>query len=261
MDQAKGTVVVTPGIEKFSLCYPVGTSGEALEQLVMEKDPLPGLIFPSYSYWNPTDETPCPEVNTYDFGDGGITEDTGVASLLARGVENIVVFLTEPFDTTTPQYRAIGYNQIASLFGQQIFDWKSQAYADANPNSLMLDPAKFVALKAGLESAMAAGGPVFWKDSYTVQPNNWFGIAGGWTCNILWIFNSISPNWASKLPADVQALLQTDELSDFPYVKVFDQNFGSVIKLTPQQANMLGNFGYWMTVSAEAEIQSLLGER
>jgi hypothetical protein len=261
VDQAKGTAVVTSGIEKFSLCYPVGTSGEALEQLVMEKDPLPGLIFPSYSYWNPTDETSGPEVNTYDFGDGGITEDTGVASLLARGVENIVVFLTEPFDTTTAQYEAIGYNQIASLFGQQVFDWKSQAYADANPNSLMLDPAKFATLKAGLESAMAAGGPVFWKDSYTVQPNNWFGIAGGWTCNILWIFNNISPEWVLQLPYDVESLLKTDELSDFPYVKVFDQNFGSVIKLTPQQANMLGNFGYWMTVSAEAEIQSLLGGR
>lgn len=259
VDQAKGTVVVRPGIEKFALCYPVGTSGEALEQLVMEKDPLPKLIFPSYSYWNPTDETLTPEVRTYDFGDGGITEDAGVSSLLARGVENIVVFLTEPFDTTTAQYEAIGYNQIASLFGQQVFNWKSQTYEDANPNSLMLDPAKFAALKAGVECAMTAGGPVFWKDSYTVQPNNWFGIAGDYTCNILWVFNSISPNWASELPSDVRALLQTDELSDFPYVKVFGQNPRSVIRLTPKQANMLGNFGYWMTMSAEAEINSLLG--
>jgi len=182
-----------------------------------------------------------------------------VASLLARGVENIVVFLTEPFDTTTAQYQAIGYNQIASLFGQHVFDWKNQASVDANPNSLMLDPAKFAALKAGVESAMKAGGPVFWKDSYAVQPNSWFGIAGGWTCNILWVFNSVSSDWVAQLPSDVQTLLQTDELSDFPYVKVFGQNPRAVINLTPNQANMLGNFGYWMTTSAEAEIRSLLG--
>jgi hypothetical protein len=260
VNQEAGTAVVTPGKEMFSLCYPVGTSGEALEEWVVKNDPIPELIFPSYSYWTPTNaKTSSPEVHTYDFGDGGITDDTGVASLLARGVKNIVVFLTEPFDTTTKQYEAIGYNQIASLFGQQIFDWKSQSLVAANPNSLMLDHAKFAALKTGVESAMAAGGPVFWNDSYTVQPNNWFGIAGGWTCNILWIFNTVSPQWVSELPSDVQALLKTDELSDFPYVKVFDQNPGTVIALTPNQANMLGNFGYWMATSAEAEIKSLLG--
>jgi hypothetical protein len=259
VNQAAGTAVVTPGTEMFSLCYPVGTSGEAIEEWVMKHDPIPKLIFPSYSYWNPSDETSPSAVNKYDFGDGGITDDTGVASLLARGVENIVVFLTEPFDITTAQYEAIGYNQIASLFGHKIFHWKRKKHVDANPNSLMLDPAKFAALKAGVESAMAAGGPVFWKDSYTVQPNNWFGIAGGWTCNILWIFNTVSPQWASQLPYEVEEMLKTDELSDFPYVKVFGQNLGTVINLTPNQANMLGNFGYWMATSAEAEIKSLLG--
>ncbi|MGZ5621452.1 MAG: hypothetical protein ACXWFG_11360 [Methylobacter sp.] len=259
VDQAKGTADVTPGTEIFSLCYPVGTSGEALEQWVMANDPVPRLIFPSYSYWNPSDQVASPVVNAYDFGDGGITDDTGVASLLARGVENIVVFLSEPFDITVAQYEAIGYNQIASLFGQQIYHWKNQAYVDANPNSLMLDPAKFDALKANVQSQMAADGPVFWKDSYTVQANSWFGIAGGWTCNILWIFNTVAPKWAEQLPYDVESLLKTDELSDFPYVKVFKQNPDTIIKLTPNQANMLGNFGYWMATSAESEIKSLLG--
>ncbi|MGZ5008377.1 MAG: hypothetical protein ACXWFI_12215 [Methylobacter sp.] len=254
-----GTATVTPGTEMFSLCYPVGTSGEALEQWVMANDPVPGLAFPSYSYWNPSDQGSTPVVNKYDFGDGGITDDTGVASLLARGVENIVVFLTEPFDITVAQYEAVGYNQIASLFGQQIFKWDKQVYEDANPNSLMLDPAKFAALQTNVQSQMTAGGPVFWQDSYTVQANSWFGIAGGWTCNILWIFNTVAPKWVQQLPYEVESLLKTDELSDFPYVKVFVQNLGTVINLTPNQANMLGNFGYWMATSAESEIKSLLG--
>lgn len=259
VDKKELMTIVSPGDERFSLCHPVGGSGDAIAQDVMEKHTVPNFILPSYKYWNPTAALAPLARHTYRLGDGGFVDDTGVAALLARGVENIVVFLTEPFDTTTEQYQAVGYNQISSLFGQKVYKWDKdpdkRGFTDPNPNNLMLEQEKFNALKTAVKQSIQAGGPVFWKDAYTVQENGWFGIDGGWTCNILWIFNSRSTGWNDR----VKALLKDEFVPDFPFVKVFGQNPQSVINLTPVQANMLGNFGYWMSTSAEQEIRSLLG--
>jgi len=79
----------------------------------------------------------------------------------------------------------------------------------------LLDPEKFEALKTNVQSRMVADGPVFWQDSYTVQANTWFGISGGWTCNILWIFNIVAPKWTEQLPYDVESLLKTMSSATF----------------------------------------------
>ncbi len=126
---------------RFELQQPVGTSGSALGKEAQSGSArILDVFFPHFNYWNPTDSRLDSKGNLvtkgYDFGDGGIIENSGVTPLLARQVKYIAVFLSEmsfyppinggDFHIDTSEFgwkqKVFGYNQIALLFGGQLID-------------------------------------------------------------------------------------------------------------------------------------------
>lgn len=269
--EAEGVIAsVTPGRNRFALCEPVGTSGEAVEGIAVKWAPFATLPFPQFNYWNLSDPA-SNGTHKYNFGDGGILEDTGVTALLRRRVECMAVFLTNPFDTENPidpndknemTERYYGYNQVACLFGQPIYNTQpghdfGKLITDPYQRTVF-DPVQFEELKNQLQTSKKTGGPIFASGTYSVQSNEMFGVEGSWSCRIIWMCVDTCTDFNRRLPSSIgEQIGQPGELQDFPVVKVFYQNKRYVIQLTPVQANMLGNFAYWMVKDKQQDFLDL----
>lgn len=270
---ANNNIAQATGDYPFELCQPVGASGSALETMLENSYPKLLGCFPQFNYWNPFNV--AQGTQQYDFGDGGIVEDTGITPLLARGVQNIAAFLTEPvfFPATDSvsmdgfKERAFGYNQIASLFGQKTINGDASAKAgslvwkDADLTRQVFDSSQFSTLLGNLSDARNGNGAMVVKMTMTVLQNNLFGITpvDNYQPTVIWSVVDKSNDWIKELKPDVKAWMALmPELKDFPEVEVFGQNIGSVIKLTPGETNQLANFGYWMVKQNQDLFQSVL---
>lgn len=263
------------GYYPFELCQPVAASGSALEQMLETEAPSLLGCFPQFNYWNPMLSGTIQNTQ-YDFGDGGIVEDTGITSLLARGVDNIGVFLTEPvFFPGTDTIgcsgfveRVFGYNQIATLFGAPTIDADASVsnrqveYLTPNLTKQVFENSQFQPLLNDLLAARTAGnGMVVTCNQMSVITNNLFGItpAAGYQPNVIWSVIDTATNWAPANSALANFISgQGDALADFPEVKVFGQNANEIIELLPVQTNLLADFGYWMVMNNASAFTSVL---
>ena len=268
------SVSVSPAAKPLILSSPVGTSGSAIEKMVAQSL-AKGLtdFLPAFEYWNPVN-TELSTTQEYLFGDGGIAEDTGISPLLARKVENIVLFITEPFDTTPisdkkceVEQRYFGYNQIAQLFGAPIYKKNkstNQYYLEPayDPASKFFDTSNFKGLSDALMAAKKDGAPIVVQQTYDVQQNLRFGVEGGWKTTVTWVVVDTCKGFNEGLPSDVyhQNKFVVEGLENFPAICTFGQNtekHGGIetvqlIQLTNAQANLLANQAYWMLHGDEA---------
>ena len=268
--QSEGLVEVELA-KRFEMCESLGISGAAIAKLLVEFAIPLKLLFPQYPYWNPSHPT---TVQSYEFGDSGVLENLGIVPLLMRQVKNIVVLSTEPFDTENPMRnwdpseraeRQFGYNQIAALFGDPVYqlDPRSKDRQKLVPppaHMQVFANADFARVRDGLQHTKAHGGPAHYRGTFTVQQNDFLGVPGGWECNILWMCVDNSPAWKARLPQNIQRRLgKLGLLDSFPIVRVFGQNPPHIIQLYRQQANLLGNLAYWMVIDRQADFRALLG--
>ena len=258
---ADGTAVTAYPKTRLPLSGAIGVSGEVLAETVKEYNI--DVLFPRYKYWNAAsagDPGPAPK---YDYGDGGVVDNPGILSLLARKVENIAVFLTEPIDVDVPSQskaeefnRNYGYNQIAALFGQPF-----KGDGKLNMHTKVFDESGFQPLYEGARKAKDEGGPVMFQSRYEVLKNDWFNVDGGWDCEILWMFIDTTSSWEAQLPVEIREQIGTSgQLCNFPLINVIAQNPPHVILLHPKQTNMLGNLAYWLVKSQATVLTSLLGD-
>jgi hypothetical protein len=151
--------------------------------------------------------------------------------------------------------RFYGYNQVACLFGQKIYDSScGPNYGKKIPdayNRKVFCSEEFEELEKGFNRTKKDGGPPFYRSTFHVVDNDMFGVKGGWTCNIIWMCVDTSTKFNKKLCESIRDEIGKygGPLQDFPVVKVFMQNKGSIIQLKAIQANLLGNFAYWMVKS------------
>lgn len=268
-------VAQATGTYPFELCQPVGASGSALEQML--ENSLPQLLgcFPQFNYWNPYNVSQG--TVQYDFGDGGCIEDTGITSLLARGVQNIGAFLTEPvfFPGTDAvgclgfTERVFGYNQIAALFGAALIDADASVANNQveyiqppSTTKQVFENSEFQALLTSLLNARTTGKGMVVSMQMTVVANSLFGIvpANNYQPQVVWSVIDKAADWTSALPGAVTSLMNTESnnLSDFPEVSVFFQNPGNIIELTAPQTNLLADFGYWMVMNNQSTFLEVL---
>lgn len=262
-------LIQTESDYRFELCQPVGTSGSAIEEMILKKNNLEDQLanfLPAYNYWNPTQFVAAPETvqaDTIYFGDGGIIENTGIISLLLRGLSNVAAFLSEPVcfgdanaaDVT--KYEIFGYNQIACLFGEKIW----YRVDDNSPYQLVADiPSRqvfdntpvggitpFQQLLQSFIGLRNQGKALVQQQTLTVIANSLFGVKGGYNCNVVWSIIDTCTLFNEALAHDISDRIGKDgDLKNFPKVKVFDENEGEIIQLKAIQANLLGSLAYWM---------------
>jgi len=286
----QGWVDVAEASNKFILSSPVGTSGSALEKLLAQiefADELT-LFLPQFNYWNPADlneKQPTDALMTqpYLFGDGGISENTGISALLARKVENVVLFITEPYDITPVStksceqgQRYFGYNQMAHLFGAPYYKKNGSGehvLVDAyQPFQKFFKFEDYADVQTQLINAKKNNGPVIITKTLEVQQNLRFGIEGGWNVNVTFVVVDTCDGFNHSLDSSVYSngKFVPEELENFPAVCTFGQNMKGdiptksdpLIQLTPAQANLLANQAYWMIATSDigrSQVSKTLG--
>ncbi|HET9057974.1 MAG TPA: hypothetical protein VFN30_14095 [Chitinophagaceae bacterium] len=222
--------------------------------------------FPQFNYWSPAytgKEIPA----LYSFTDGGDLENTGIIPLLRRQYKLIIACIN-----TSLSLKNIGYSdseyvngvdsQISRLFGQY-----PTPPGIIPPIQVFNDNGKFNALCNALINAKASGKPLLYSDSYTIYPNNYFGVPAypnNEEVIVLWVYNDLNREWYNQLPTTVQSLLQSTKpdnyMANFPNLATVFQNKANVdgvwipevLLYTPQQINLLANMQYYNTMGNEA---------
>jgi len=227
-------------------------------------------LIPEYRYWPVKDAKPASSTQPTRFADGGNIENTGVASLLSYAdIDNVIACInsTTPLapaengvidagGNEVPGTRVMVDSQVPPLFGYQPFE-SGKGYvlypASAEPknfpqgrNSRVFDPAAFADFLRGIWQGTGSGADVnaaLLKQSLAVQKNPWFGVAGGKTVHVLWVYTNRVKAWYDLLQPSVQAILGDfdDPMSfgSFPHYSTFNTD------LTSTKVNLLSSLTAW----------------
>ena len=231
-------------------------------------------IIPEYKYWPVRDATPDTSLKATQFGDGGLLENTGVASLLAyEDIDSIISFVNaltrfelvpdgkgiiDAAGNEIPNTNIRLDGQNAYLFGYQDYDpttgWRLFP-ADStaiNSKCRIFDPSEFAPFLIGLWRASGSGSyqnPPIFKQRLTVLPNPWFGIAGNRQVTMVWNYTERAQCWYDALQPDVQAIIgdfqDPTSFSGFPHYTLLAHSH-----LPPTEINLLSGMTAWSVVNA-----------
>lgn len=245
--QPNGSVTVRLGStrHRYTLSDVIGASGAAPAE-VLAKLNLDWLGFPEFKHWPPSNTKPA-RAREYNFGDGGHLENLGVMPLLARKVERIIIFVNTKARLKGGAEDQIN-DSIPPLFGQT---------PDFTINHVF-PKNKYNALVNGLLGAKAQDQTVMFRDTYKVKKNSHFGIEGGWTADVLWIYNERVPAWEAQLPKKIRQFIGSGSMGNFPHFRTFFQNPPAVIDLSAKQVSMLAHLSCWNVVSNAEEFKDML---
>jgi hypothetical protein len=248
---------VAPPSRPFSLVDMAGISSAAFAQTVQDKLHEFDSLEPKYPYWPVADPVPQ-TANYFWFADGGSLENTGICSLLARGVPRVISFINTEVPLLTKPLDQGGSVTIDSsvqlLFGTdpdaptvRLQDSYIASAPNATPDEIQVfDKARYYELMNALAIAnVQNGGPAMFKQTLTVLPNPTFGIAGGYEVEILWVYNTAVPNWINLLSPDVKSAV--NGLKHFPNYETMGQ-----LGLSAKEVNALAELSFWnLTSNAE----------
>lgn len=261
---AAQTLAVYPRPERlFGLADASGTSSSFLAGFA---ESLPfGL-----SETNPTLQIqpilpPDAKAETFHLGDGGVVENFGLLALMRRKVPRAIVFINTavPLDldydarTQTPTEKDLD-PYLAPLFGLTVKQVGVQT--DANR---VFRASEFVTVVEALQAARRAGGPVLARTRHDVQANVWWGVEGGWSIDVLWVYLEHSSDFEDAIgdkrvrdeldKRDRPLRMRQGRFAGFPHYSTSFHNGLDLVKLTPEQVKLLADFTCW-TVLAASEV-------
>ena len=185
-------------------------------------------------------------------GDGGFSDNSGVLSLLARGVKRIISFAND--QDKIINYSSTTCQSLPSLFGVANTSCAS-LYPDSNSKQVFNSSDYTNIIFPQLQTTLNSGGPTYARASLQVLPNKIYGIAGGYTVDILFILLQPSSIFNNQLPKEIQnqitsipltSLSIQGDFNNFPnYLTSFQNlNLGGV-SLTLSQINLLSSYTEW----------------
>ncbi|MCB1642412.1 MAG: hypothetical protein KDI37_11815 [Xanthomonadales bacterium] len=247
-DLGNHTVSVSTAKRAFTLADIVGCSSAAFAQAFEESVPLLNGIVPRYRYFPIVNRTSVP-TRTYRFADGGSLENLGVNALLARGLSRLLVGVN-----TDEKLQMIGNDIVVSsdippLFGLHYVAGKGYVKYSEDPGSgatrlfrhnRVFHESDFPALQQALWQRRQHGEPVVVKQTLSVLPNPWFGVAGGGTVEVLWMYNDFVDAFWQQLDWEVRGAIDVAGELAFPLYNTFTQ-----LKLDAVAVNALAHLWCW----------------
>ncbi len=240
-------------------------------------------IIPQYDYWPVANASPITSPSPTRFADGGSLENTGINGMLAYSdIDNIISFLNTETALVQGQYGALDSSgntipntsyivgsDLPPLFGYRPYDETNGGYIlysnsatndyPAFANNQVFNSTDFPALLQGLWAAGGSGSnatSAIFQQSLAVQANKWFGIQGGNSITVLWVYLNRVQSWYDSLSQNVQTLIGsfTDptSYSGFPNYSTLDTD------LSATQINLLANLTAWNVASANASMFTTL---
>ena len=243
----------------FSLSDIASISSSAFAQVIESLHDLFGLD-PQYLYWPVAGhDSPKNAATSYTFADGGLLENTGVASMLSRQVPNVIAFVNSATPLTQSDGEIVVDSQIPLLFGIQP-STKSLLHKEPKRETVPNQDLTFVQvfpessyqeLAQGLWNANSAGGPAMFQQTLQTVANPNFGVPV-YTVNILWVYNTAVQNWFNQLQPDVQSVVKSTK--SFPNYDTVTQ-----LELNPTEVNLLADLSCWNVMSNAAMVKALFG--
>eukprot|EP00812_Abedinium_dasypus_P006262 NODE_1790_length_1062_cov_301.346574.p1 GENE.NODE_1790_length_1062_cov_301.346574~~NODE_1790_length_1062_cov_301.346574.p1 ORF type:complete len:215 (-),score=56.09 NODE_1790_length_1062_cov_301.346574:329-973(-) len=127
-------------------------------------------------------------------------------------------------------------NQVTDKFGYGT----SSAAAGFLTKNQVFRKRDFLPLMCDLQKLKKAGKPaVIRRSSFEVVENPWWNIIGGWTVDIVFVYNDRIEDFERALPHDTQASLKAGHFSKFPNMATTFENPAELTKYTPAQVNLL----------------------
>lgn len=241
----------------FTLGDVIGTSGAAPAEYA-ERFKLEFLGFPEYKYWSPAKVGGTTRAKEYDFGDGGILENTGIMPFLRRKVKKIILFVN---GSTALAEDSAGKIELSSSI-PALFHPIPNQYGDKGFDDNIVfanQEEKYNQLVTKLIELKSEGKPAIHIDNYQVTKQERQGVDGGFDVDVMWVYNDIVRDWINQLPVDIKIRLEAKEFGKhFPHYATFMENFPSIIDLRPEQANLAAHLSAWNIVSNKLLIQDFI---
>ena len=191
-------------------------------------------------------------------GDGTHSNDTGIISLLTRGVKHIICFSNNYVLSSTNCE-----TNIKPLFG--LLNNSTCAISD-----LALDSIKVFAsedytgnISLQFDRTFNSGGPCFARASLNVLDNKTYGVSSKdsngnpYVVDILFIGLESSSKFISQLPPEVQSQIGTsfiDKFQNFPNFATVIQNETFLLYYTLGQVNLLSSYTEWCLNQPELKV-------
>jgi len=214
---------------------------------------------------------PCFSAGLQRCVDGGSADNTAILAVLRRGCRNIIAGLAcnlSVAEDSVEDANVHSLGTLAGLFGRmklKVPGTKVDQVTESDYNSqrVVFPSEAWDELIAGMRQRLAAGEGLVHKMCVPVLANPSIGVAGGYTCNIVFTFSGECSAFVNKLPANTRKQLEDDKkasttggvlekleeqleavglsaanLSTFPYVPVLELKYGpSLIMLMSQLAS------------------------
>lgn len=228
---------------------------EQLKADLVGGDPL-AAIDPAYFYWTPATPPSESQTATQTFADGGSLDNSGIATMLAYGMNTIIAFVNSSFafDAAGPTIDPM----IWPLFGKKsphdLGVKQDVLGVDLTQKNQVFNTTDFDALVAGLAASIGENEarPAIFLQQLTTLENAWFNVRGGQTINVLWVYLSMSTDWSEGITnEDVRNALQRELNSKFPNYETDNT------ELTPQGVHLLSNLTSW-TIQAPENQETFL---
>eukprot|EP00516_Mucochytrium_quahogii_P005916 CAMPEP_0203748438 /NCGR_PEP_ID=MMETSP0098-20131031/3324_1 /ASSEMBLY_ACC=CAM_ASM_000208 /TAXON_ID=96639 /ORGANISM=" , Strain NY0313808BC1" /LENGTH=595 /DNA_ID=CAMNT_0050637185 /DNA_START=243 /DNA_END=2027 /DNA_ORIENTATION=- len=215
------------------------------------------MVITDQNYWpnlplNATNKQPAAKNN---FVDGGSIDNTGIISMLQRGVKKVIAFnnaeevLPEMSTynacnaTRLPTAAEFDSTSILPLFGKSIpsstgFYGNNHVFAEKD----------FLPLMCQLQTLDHDGHSAVAILNVTTVQNTWWNIEAGRTVQLMLFYLNKPTKFVELLPTDTQQSINkgsSGEFANFPNYKTMFQNAPAIVQYKKRQINLLGQLTDW----------------
>lgn len=245
-----GDIETSVPTRPFSLADIAGCSSAAFAQDFEEKYPVLSGMVPRYDYF-PIDNRTSVPAKSYRFADGGSLENLGLNVMLARNISRLLVGVNTDEAVTMENGEIVVSGDIPPLFGLQPYE-KGKGYIPYSPgnegssstrlyrHNQVFPTSSFAALQKALWAKKQAGHPLVVRTKLPVLQNDWYGVAGGGTVDILWMYNDFVSAFWNQLSWECKTAIDAAGLGAFPRYNTFTQ-----LKLDAIEVNALAHLWCW----------------
>lgn len=225
-------ISVSPAPRRFTLADIVGCSSAAFAQELEEQYPELNGVVPRYEYF-PIANRETVASSFYRFADGGSLENLGLNVLLARGLQRILVGINTDEGIRMEDGQIVVSSDLPPLFGLQPYQ-RGKGYVPYAQNegssstrlfrhNQVFPTASFDELRTALWQKRSKGEPIVLRQTLPVLANAWYGVPGGTSVDILWMYNDQVDAFWRLLSWEVKAAIDLAGRGAFPLYNTFTQ--------------------------------------
>ncbi|UJP04692.1 MAG: hypothetical protein LZF61_07430 [Nitrosomonas sp.] len=248
---------------RFTLSDVIGMSSAA-PHITIAKKKIPDTVFPEFRHWAIDREHVQSDAQLYSkakelkHGDGGDTDNLALIPLLARQIENILVFINTrtafPADASCDNITTdVIVDDLIYLFRSTNKPEDKVVFSDGE--------VQLAKLCHDFKQKKQVGKPLAYCQNYVIKSNVRYGIREeNYTPSICWVYLDRTQQWIDKIPNDHTEKQVTDlkvkqgDFEHFPHYQTFGEQGPLLIDLDRERVRALSNLTAWTVYESASYI-------